>query len=101
MLGDEVPAMRVSGLPHTRVEECDAAAERASDPEVGAIYFGDRSRKMADRQQAIRIFSGWRRDFDRNTYARMHVREEALNQFGRQRAAAILDGVLGTPADST
>jgi len=40
-----------------RAEQCDAAAERVTDPEVRAVYLamGARWRKMAEELEAIEI----------------------------------------------
>jgi hypothetical protein len=38
-----------------RADDCDAAADRVTDPEIRSVYLaiGARSRKMAEQQQAI------------------------------------------------
>jgi hypothetical protein len=45
-----------------RAEQCDAAAERVTDPEVRAVYLamGARWRKMAEELEAIEDYSSER-----------------------------------------
>jgi len=58
--GDEVQRLMSDQANSYRrkAEECDAAAERVTDPAVRAVYLaiGARWRKMAERQQAIEDF---------------------------------------------
>ena len=53
-MGDRSEAYR------RRADDCDAAADRVSDPEIRSVYLaiGARWRKMAEQQEAIEDYVG-------------------------------------------